>query len=254
MDLDENVQKTIKLLLSKWKILILFALIGALCAYVYTSKFIAPTYTSSVEFLATAIDPSEEINSSNSSTTGDSVRISETSKMNYAMKMISTYIEIFQTNEFCSDVADDTNKKYNTTLSPNDIKASLKTEAIEDTAMFKMTVTTTDPDLSYQIANQLEKSVPQQMKDTNSGLVKASVEDKAIKSTVATSRNYPKMCLIGMVAGVILACVYIILKDLLDIRVKSSNDLIEKYGVPVLGTIPDFESKISGKNARRLNK
>ena len=52
MNIDENVQKVVKLLLRKWKLLILFMLIGALLAGVYTAKFTTLTYTSSVEFLS----------------------------------------------------------------------------------------------------------------------------------------------------------------------------------------------------------
>lgn len=55
MNIDENVQKVIKLLLRKWKLLILFMLIGALLAGVYTAKFTTLTYTSSVEFLTAAV-------------------------------------------------------------------------------------------------------------------------------------------------------------------------------------------------------
>ena len=64
MNIDENVQKVIKLLLRKWKLLILFMLIGAILAGVYTAKFTTLTYTSSVEFLAAAVDPAHEISDS----------------------------------------------------------------------------------------------------------------------------------------------------------------------------------------------
>ena len=108
MNIDENVQKVVKLLLRKWKLLILFMLIGAILAGVYTAKFTTLTYTSSVEFLAAAVDPAHEISDS----TGEVARTSQTSKMNYAMKMIDTYIEIFKTNKFCGKVAGKMNKKY----------------------------------------------------------------------------------------------------------------------------------------------
>ena len=179
MNIDENVQKVIKLLLRKWKLLILFMLIGALLAGVYTAKFTTLTYTSSVEFLAAAVDPAHEISDS----TGEVARTSQTSKMNYAMKMIDTYIEIFKTNKFCSKVAGEMNKKYYTNLSPADIKQTFTIETVENTAMFKLIVTTTDPTLSYNIAHQMEESVPEQMEETNNGLVQTTVEDKAIKPT-----------------------------------------------------------------------
>ena len=128
MNIDENVQKVIKLLLRKWKLLILFMLIGALLAGVYTAKFTTLTYTSSVEFLAAAVDPAHEISDS----TGEVARTSQTSKMNYAMKMIDTYIEIFKTNKFCGKVAGEMNKKYYTNLSPADIKQSFTIETVEN--------------------------------------------------------------------------------------------------------------------------
>lgn len=246
MNIDENLQKTIKLLLKKWKLLLLFALIGALLAYIYTANFTTLTYTSSVEFLATAVDPTYEVSDSSA----EVVRTSETSKMNYAMKMISTYIEIFKTNEFCSSVADEMNKKFGTSLSPAGIKSSFSIETVEDTAMFKMIVTTDDPNLSYNIARQLEESVPAQMKISNNGLVQATVEDKAIKATAAEGLNYPKKCLIGMLIGIALAAVYVILRDLLDIRVKGSEDLKARYDIPVLGSVPDFGIKHTASSGK----
>lgn len=45
MNIDTNVQKIISLLLKKWKIIVLFALIGALLAYFYTANFTTLTYS-----------------------------------------------------------------------------------------------------------------------------------------------------------------------------------------------------------------
>ena len=226
MNIDENVQKVIKLLLRKWKLLILFMLIGAVLAGVYTAKFTTLTYTSSVEFLAAAVDPAHEISDS----TGEVARTSQTSKMNYAMKMIDTYIEIFKTNKFCSKVAGEMNKKYYTNLSPADIKQSFTIETVENT----------DPTLSYNIAHQMEESVPEQMEETNNGLVQTTVEDKAIKPNTAEGRGYLKNCLLGAVAGLLIAAAYVILRDLLDVRIKSAEELSQRYDVPVLGSIPAF--------------
>ena len=156
------------------------------------------------------------------------------------MKMIDTYIEIFKTNKFCSKVAGEMNKKYYTNLSPADIKQSFTIETVENTAMFKLIVTTTDPTLSYNIAHQMEESVPEQMEETNNGLVQTTVEDKAIKPNTAEGRGYLKNCLLGAVAGLLIAAAYVILRDLLDVRIKSAEELSQRYDVPVLGSIPAF--------------
>lgn len=262
MNLDANVQKIIATLLSKWKVLVAFTLIGVLVAYFYTANFTTLTYTSTVEFLAYAYDATDELNdstsnSSSSSSSADAERVSNTSKMNYAMRMLNTYIEIMSTNEFNSRVASEMNDRINGNYTAATIKQSLTIEGVEDTAMFKITVETTSADLSYEIAHQLETTVPAMFEETNQGLVHASVEDKPIKASSAGSLGYPKKCLIGAGVGFVLAAAYIVLRFLLDVRIKSSEELLEKYEIPVLGSIPNFEirgsstTNISTKEAEK---
>lgn len=255
MNIDANVRKILFALIKKWKLIVVFAILGGLLGYVYTANFTKLTYTSTVEFLAYAVDSQQELDdaaSTTSSTSGDSIRVSNTSKMNYAMKMLDTYIEVMNTNEFGNRVANDLNSRINANYQPSAIKNSMTIESIENTAMFKITVVTQDADLSYEIARQLETTVPETMEETNNGLVRASVEDRAVKASSAGSLGYPKKIAIGVVAGIVLAAAYIILRNLLDIRIKTEEELIEKYNIPVLGSIPSFESKQSqGSSSKR---
>ncbi|MCM1284877.1 MAG: Wzz/FepE/Etk N-terminal domain-containing protein [Acetobacter sp.] len=239
MNLDANVQKILTLILKKWKPIILVALVGALLAGIYTANFTTLTYSSTVEFLAYAQDSRQDINDA----TKVAQASSNTSKMNYAINMLDTYIEMFKTNKFNQAVADDLNKKYNATYSASYIQSSIVITKVSNTAMFKIAVTTDNADRSYQIAKQLEKSIPEKMLDTNNGVVNASIEDSAIKASASESLGYPKKCLIGFAAGAALAVVFIILRDLLDVRIRTAEELSERYGIPVLGTIPEFDLK-----------
>jgi capsular polysaccharide biosynthesis protein len=252
MNIDANLQKILFALIRKWKVLVVAIVLGALLGYFYTANFTTLTYTSSVEFLAYAVDSQQEFSdSSTSSSNSDAVRTSNTSKMNYAMKMLDTYIEIMNTNEFDTKVANDLNKRINANHSASTIKSAMNITSVEETAMFKITVTTSSPDLSYEIAKQLETTVPDMMKSTNNGLVNASVEDKAIKAASAGSLGYAKKMSIGALAGFVLAAVYIVLRNLLDVRVKNDEELIEKYNIPVLGSIPSFEVRSSSSKKER---
>lgn len=252
LNIDENVQKVFTALLKKWKLIIAFALIGAFAAFLFTAKFTTLTYTSTIEFLAYAVDSDEELSDSTSTSesgTSTSVqRTSQTSKMNYAMKMLDTYIEVFSTNNFNQMVADELNKTYGTDYSAGTIKGSISIQKVENTAMFYFTVTTTDADLSYHIAQTLETCVPQAMDQTNQGLVQVSVEDAPMKAGAAESMQYPKKCIIGAIAGILLAALYAVLREFLDVRIKGAEDLSGKYDIPVLGSVPEFE--ISNKKKK----
>lgn len=237
LNIDANVQKVLSALLKRWKLLLIFAVIGAILAAVFTSRFTTLTYTSSIEFLAYSIDSKQELQDS----TAAAQQASETSKMNYAMKMLDTYIEVFQTNQFNQSVADELNRVYNTDYSAATVKNSITIEKVENTAMFLFTITTSDADLSYHIAQSLEVCVPQTMENTNAGLVNASVEDPPIRAKAAESMNYPQKCLIGAVAGMFVAGLYAVLRDFLDVRIRGRDDLAERYNIPVLGAVPEFE-------------
>ena len=60
MNIDENIKKILIALLRKWKIIVLFALIGVLLGVFYTANFTKETYTSTIEFLAYATDTDNE--------------------------------------------------------------------------------------------------------------------------------------------------------------------------------------------------
>lgn len=244
LNLDENIQKTLNLLMKKWKLLVCFAVVGVIIACAITYQFTTLTYTSSIEFLAYAYDVNQEFTDSSPAAQSQNNTVdqqaSETSKMNYAMKMLDTYIHLFSTNQFNQEIADELNKTYGTDYSASFIKNCVTIEKVENTAIFSFTVTTSDADLSYHIALSIEKCVPAKMSETNSGLVLASVQDPPVKAPLAESKGYPKKALIGAVAGLVVAALYVIFRDLIDIRIKGSEDLQEKYGIPVLGTIPEF--------------
>jgi len=81
------------------------------------------------------------------------------------------------------------------------------------------------------------------MEETNKGLVKASVQDEPTRAVNSESLGYPKKIALGAIIGAFAAAAYIILRNILDIRIKTEEELIEKYNIPVLGSIPNFEGK-----------
>jgi capsular polysaccharide biosynthesis protein len=52
-----------------------------------------------------------------------------------------------------------------------------------------------------------------------------------------TARN----AIIGFIAGAVMAMVIIFLVNMFDTRVKGKDELILKYGLPILGEVPNLE-------------
>lgn len=247
MNTEIDLQKIMKLVLKKWKLVAIFCLIGALLIGIYSANFATKTYSSSVKFFVYAVETQQELSDSTLARNATS----NTSKMNYAMQMMETYTEMLNTSEFAKRVANDLNKKYNSNYTYKDISKCISIETKEDTAIMTMTVTTDDKATAFQIARQLEITVPKVMKNKNNGLLNASVEDAAIEASTPNGMGTVKKSILGFIAGGVIAVAYIIFRDLLDVRVKTSEELTTRYNIPVLGTIPEFE--IDGKKAKKKN-
>ena len=116
MNTEIDLQKIMKLVLKKWKLVAIFCLIGALLIGIYSANFATKTYSSSVKFFVYAVETQQELSDSTLARNA----ASNTSKMNYAMQMMETYTEMLNTSEFAKRVANDLNKKYNSNYTYKD--------------------------------------------------------------------------------------------------------------------------------------
>ena len=102
-------------------------------------------------------------------------------------------------------------------------------------------VTGSDPEKCANVANQLaEKS---EAVFHNHFLYGQIGTIRAAKvPTAPFSPNKMQNTLIGVVVGLVGACVISILLELIDTTIKSDDDIQSLYGIPVFAEIPDFES------------
>ena len=171
--------------------------IHALLIGIYSANFATKTYSSSVKFFVYAVETQQELSDSTLARNA----ASNTSKINYAMQMMETYTEMLNTSEFAKRVANDLNKKYNSNYTYKDISKCISIETKEDTAIMTMTVTTDDKATAFQIARQLEITVPKVMKNKNNGLLNASVEDAAIEASTPNGMGTVKKSILGFIGG-----------------------------------------------------
>lgn len=237
-NMNSDIQRVLLLVMKKWKILFIFSVISLLLAFFYTANFVTLKYTSTVTFLAYVQDEEKDPEVVN----GSVYATSNTSKMNYAIKMVDTYIALLQTNNFYSSVNQALNNKYGS----NYIKNVTSYSTVDETAIFSAKVTTTDPAVSQLIAETLVDQVPKLINEANDGLVTARVVDAPIKASSSIQPNYLRNCIIGLFIGIVLAVAIILLNDILNIKIGSEDELAEKYDIPVLGAVPSFD--ITGKS------
>lgn len=229
-----EIPELLKLLWKKAWIILLCAVIVASSVLVYTANFVEPLYTASVSIYV------------NNNSSQNSTAISS-SDLAVALRLVNTYINILSSDRVLQAVIE----KTGAMLTVEQLRGMLSAEAMGETEMFWVNVTSTKPQEAADIANALAEIAPSQIADIIEGSY-AKVIDYAKTPTHRSSPSYTKNTITGFVVGMLGAALLIVILHLTDIRIKGENDLIKAYRMPVLGKIPDmdFDNEMSKKVRR----
>jgi polysaccharide biosynthesis transport protein len=223
--MDISIRDFLKLLTKNLLFIVLCAIIGLSGAFCITKFIVKPTYISSVKlYVYTKGDIANTPNYNN------------LNDLNYAQKIVNTYIEMLRTDSFYKSVSDKSLLRY----SIDDLKTMINFSVLNDTEVFQVSVLSHNPEESKKIADIITELAPQTISSIqDSALLK--VVDPANLPSNSSSPNVPLDSMIGFLLGIIAAILYILLKDMLDVRIKQEDDLSSRYNIPILGSIPEFE-------------
>ena len=120
--------------------------------------------------------------------------------------------------------------------------------AVSDTEIFRVVVTSKDPQEAAKIAGAIAYILPKRISGIIEG-TSAKIVDSAVMATVPSSPSYALNLLAGFLAGMLLSAGAIILWAILDITIRSEEDILQNCKYPVLAAVPDMGS--AGKSAHR---
>lgn len=210
-------------------IILIFVIIGA----VYTYAILQPKYTSYTTLLLTQVNGNNE--------TGNDTSITQTD-LTLNSKLISTYSEIIKRDAVLREVIDDLNIKN---LTEDSLRRSIKVSSISDTEIIKIEVTNENPNYAQMIANKIAEVFSEKITDIYK-INNVYVLDKAVVSENPSNINHLKDIVIFAFIGVVIACGYALLANMLDNTVKTEADIEKLTGLTVLATIPDYDTEVKG--------
>lgn len=208
-------------------ILLISIVIGA----VYSYFIVEPTYTSYTTLLLTQVN----------SDSGNNESITQTD-LTLNSKLVSTYSELIKSNAVLREVIDSLNIHN---LNEGTLKNNIKVSAVTDTAMIKITVTNTNPNNAEIIANKIAEVFSDKIADIYK-INNVYVVDKAEASEVPSNINHTKDIVIFMFIGIVIACGYVLLVNMLDNTVKTETDIEKITGLKVLASIPNYDTEAKG--------
>ena len=216
-------------------ITLIFMVIGAIYSYV----FVTPKYMSyTTLLLATS---SEDTNKSSTITTTD---------ITLYNNLVSTYSDLIRSKSVLIPVINN----LNINKTEDALKEAITVSARKNTQIIEIDVIDSNPTEAKIIADEIAKVFMTQVSDIYK-INNVHVVDEAEIETTPYNINHVKDIVMFAFIGLVVACIYVILANMLDTTVKTKEDVEKKLGLTVLTTIPlnnfDDPMKKNRKGGRR---
>jgi capsular polysaccharide biosynthesis protein len=159
---------------------------------------------------------------------------------------MNTNVQILTTRDFMQSVADKLIETYGEEEYPPDewtakaISGRIHISAVEDTKLFNIKVTCDDKEKALQIAN-VAKDLSIIRLQNIAAANAVTVADPPVLPTSASNNNSGRNTVIGFLIGAALCFVALLLVEMFDVRIKSEEDFVNTYHIPLLGSVPNFE-------------
>ena len=150
--------------------------------------------------------------------------------------LVGTYSEIIKSRKILSQVVDNLGLDMTTDA----LSKNVSVEAVQDTEIIKVSVSSDDPEMAARIANEIATVFTTEIKKIYR-LDNVSVIDKAVKSKKPYNVNYIKDNVIYIGIGLVLSCGIIFILFYFDTTIKTSEDIEKKLGLTVIGVVPKVE-------------
>lgn len=216
-----SISEMINMFLRKWWILALCAIILSTSAFVYAQFLVAPLYRT---------DGTLYVNASRTQKSDVSQSTLITSQL-----LANTYKEILTRRTFLSQVAADVDNRY----SVYQLGKMISMDTLNETEIMEIKVVGQVPEDVYAICHSvLTHASDELVRVVNAGSVKI-LDDGQIPEK-PFSPNVKNYTLIAFLIGIALGGAIIFAIEFLDTRVKSREDVVNRYEEPLLGEIPEL--------------
>ena len=207
-------------LLRRWKMLVLFTVVGALLAGVYHQFLVKPSYQADASIFITNTDSVITI-----------------SDMQLSSALTEDYSKILTSRSVLKEVIED----QDLDMTFQDLSKLLTISNPESSHIINIAVNCGDADMARNITNSLMNvgihRIYQIIGTGEPNVIDYSESD----SVVETTPGLKKYLMLGGMLGLVLACALITVRFLLDTTLKSEDDIAKYLRLPVLSVVPYYE-------------
>ncbi len=205
--------------------------LGVILALLGTKLFLTPRYESSVMFY---------VNNSSIRVDGGGVSI-DASDISAAKSLVDSYSVILRTRLTMEKIIQYTG--VNKTVSQ--LKGMISAASVDNTEFFIVVVSSPSPQEALTIAEGIMAVLPERIDSIIDG-TSAKVVDPPVLGSAPSYPNYSLNGIIGALLGLLLSVAAVALAVILDVTVKTEEDIAQLCDHPVLASVPDMTVSSKG--------
>lgn len=225
---EVSLKRLAEILLKKAGIIIALTLIAGIIAFVYSEMMIVPEYESSVSLY---------VNNDIEETVGTRVNSGD---IQASQMLVDTYIVFVKSNKVLNKVSSELYDKHNLLYSADMLRECISASSVDATEVFEVTVRDTDQEKTKLIANTIADVAPEIIQNLIDGS-SVKVVDHAVLG-VRVAPNVQRNMVFGLLGGFLLSCLYVVLREIFDMRIKTEDELEQWFKIPILGVVPDISN------------
>ncbi|CUP97775.1 YveK family protein [Clostridium baratii] len=218
-----NISEIFSALKQRYKLIIAITLAFTLISGIISFFVIKPKYEANVKlFIGKEESKNAEYNSS---------------EVQMYQKLITTYAEVVKTDDLIEKSLNE--NKIDKEISA--VKGGLKVSPRADTQILEISYTDTDKELAFNLLNGITSNF---IKDSKKLIPNGNIQiiEKVKMPEKPVSPNKKLNILIAFVLGLMVSVGLSLLLEFMDNTFRSKADLEQALDLPVLSTIPEFDS------------
>lgn len=206
----------------KWLLMIVVMIFGVI-SYCYSAFLITPTYQTS--FTAYV----------NNRISNEGVGSTSTGDLNASIGLAHLYAQIIISRSVLTDAAEACGLDTSYEELAHKVSASITNNA----ALIYVSVVDTDPVLVTQFAEAITEIAPDHVARVVDGS-SMRILDAPVQPTNKYAPSNGKNAVMGALLGLLIAAGILVIKEIVNDRVESAEELEARYEIPVIGSIPDM--------------
>lgn len=238
----EPILKLIRQVLSKWWLIVVFAVAFAASGFGVAKITYTEKYTSGIIF---------NVSNKDRDVVGATGAVTSASDAQASATLANNFKVLIQTgNDFISRVQEVVETTTGEKYEKDYLRGLISVQVVTDTTLIEVKVNSGDKDLTYAVATAIQSVYPEIAKSFQTADI--TIADSATKARLASDSSALLYTAAGFLLGAALAVLIVLITAKIQNKLLSTEDIKNNFNMNIIATVSDIKNKKKNDRTRLL--